>query len=312
MIQMNRMGMRIFFTGLTAAALACVLASCAEDREKAAPANSVSQTATQLFLVHGVVKELKGDGKTAVIQHEEIPNYMPAMTMPLEVKDTNELAGLQAGDKISFRMLVTQTDAWIDQIARVGSSRPAEPPPRETFRRVREVDPLEIGDALPDYPFTNELGQAIHLGQFKGQALGLTFIYTRCPLPNFCPRISNHFADACKQLSNLPDAPRNWRLLSISFDPQFDTPDMLRNYARRYQHDTNRWSFATGALIDIDAITEQFGLIFPREGSGFTFNHNLRTVVVDAQGKVQKVFVGNEWTVDEFVAEMIKAAQVEQ
>jgi len=312
MIQMHRMVMRLVFTGLTAGALAFAVASCGGDGQKAAPGKPVSQTTTQMFSVKGVVKELKGDGKTAVIQHEEIPNYMPAMTMPLEVKDTNELAGLRAGDEISFRMLVTETDAWIDQIAKVGSSLAAEPPPRETFRRVREVNPLEIGDVMPDYPFTNELGQAIHLGQFKGQALGLTFIYTRCPLPNFCPRMSSHFADACKQLSTVPDAPKNWRLLSISFDPQFDSPDMLRNYARRYPRDTNRWNFATGALIDIDAITEQFGLMFPREGSGITFNHNLRTVVVDAQGKVQKVFIGNEWTVDEFVAEMIKAAQVQE
>ena len=184
---------------------------------------------------------------------------------------------------------------------------PAELPRRETFRRVREVDPLNVGDPLPDYPFTNTLGQAIHLGQFKGKALALTFIYTRCPFPNFCPRMSANFGDACKKLAALPEAPKNWHLLSISFDPEFDTPEMLKGYARRYNSDTNHWSFASGALIDIDAITEQFGLIFPREGVGF--NHNLRTVVVDAQGKVQKVFTGNEWTVDDFVAEMIKAAE---
>ena len=301
--------MRSVFTGLTVVASACALASCTGNSagQKAAADKSVSQTATQIFSVKGVVKELKPDGKTVLIQHEEIRGYMPAMTMPLEAKGTNETAGLQPGDAISFRMLITEKEGWIDRITRLGASNVLELPRRETFRRVREVDPLNVGDPLPDYPFTNTLGQPIHLGQFKGQALALTFIYTRCPFPNFCPRMSANFGDACKKLAALPEAPKNWHLLSISFDPEFDTPEMLKGYARRYNSDTNHWSFASGALIDIDAITEQFGLIFPREGVGF--NHNLRTVVVDAQGKVQKVFTGNEWTVDDFVAEMIKAAE---
>ncbi|PYM14032.1 MAG: electron transporter SenC [Verrucomicrobia bacterium] len=304
--------MRTVLTALTVASMVGGLVSCAEKSsgEKPVPETRVSQTTPQIFSVKGAVKELKPDGKTVVIKHEEIPNYMPAMTMPLEVKNTKELDRLQPGDQIEFRMLVMEKEAWIDRINRLGSTNRAGTPTRETFRRVRMVDPLNVGDAMPDYPFTNELGQAIHLGQFKGQSLGLTFIYTRCPLPTFCPRMSSNFADACRKLSMLPDAPKNWRLLSISFDPEHDTPPMLKGYAKRYDYDTNHWSFATGALIDIDAITEQFGLMFPREGAGVTFNHNLRTVVVDAQGRVQKVFIGNEWKVEDFVEEMVKAAGV--
>ena len=302
--------MRMVLTALTVASMVGGLVSCAEKSsgEKPVPEARGSQTSTQIFSVKGVVKELKPDGRTIVIKHEEIPNYMAAMTMPFEARITNELAGLKPGDEVSFRMLVTDQEGWIDQITKTGVTNVDEPPPRETFRRVRFVDPLNIGDAMPDYPFTNELGQAIHLGQFKGQALGLTFIYTRCPLPMFCLRMSSNFADACRKLSTMPDAPKNWQLLSISFDPEHDTPQMLKGYAKRYDYDTNHWSFATGALIDIDAITEQFGLMFPREGAGVTFNHNLRTVVVDAQGRVQKVFTGNEWKVEDFVEEMVKAA----
>jgi len=301
--------MRKLFRLLTAAALACGLVSCGKGTPGPQPAAQArpSQTSTQIFSVKGVVKELKPDGRTVVIQHEEIPNYMPAMTMPFGVRDTNELAGLQAGDEVSFRMLITDREGWIDRITRLGSTTAADPPPRETFRRVRFVEPLKIGDAIPDYPFTNELGQAIHLGQFKGQALGLTFIFVRCPFPNFCPRMSINFAEAGKKLTAMPDAPKNWRLLSISFDPEHDTPEVLKKYAGNYGYDTNHWSFATGALMEIDAITEQFGLMFPRQGAGF--NHNLRTVVVDAQGRVQKVFAGNEWKVEDFVAEMVRAAE---
>ena len=301
--------MRMVPTALAMVSMIGGLVSCGEKSpgQNPAPDARNGQSSTQIFSVKGVVKELKPDGKTAVVQHEEIPNYMPAMTMPFEVKNTNELTGLRPGDEVSFRLFVTEKEGWIDRITKLGSTNVAEPPPAETFRRVRTVDPLNVGDPMPDYPFTNELGEAIHLGQFKGQALGLTFIYTRCPFPNFCPRMSSNFADAYKKLSALPDAPGNWRLLSISFDPEHDTPALLKSYAKRYDYGTNHWSFATGALIDIDAITEQFGLIFPREGVGF--NHNLRTVVVDAQGRVQKVFTGNEWKVDDFVEEMVKAAE---
>ena len=265
----------------------------------------------QIFFVRGVVEELLPDGKTAVVKHEAIPNYMEAMSMPLEVKDPKELAGLQVGDTIFFRMLVTQDDAWIDRITKLGKAPATDAKPTTTFRRVREVEPLKVGDRMPNYPFTNELGQAVSLQDFKGQAVGFTFIFTRCPFPTFCPRMTEHFAAAYKQLSAQPDGPKNWRLLSISFDPEHDTPATLQAYARRYQYDPKHWSFVTGALIEIDAITEQFGLEFFREaGSTFNFNHKLRTVVVDAQGRVQQVFVGNEWKVDDFVTEMVKAAEV--
>jgi protein SCO1/2 len=305
---MKGIAMRHLLTCLMIVVAAWGVASCTGNStgQPSAAARPPSQTATQIFSVQGVVKELKPDSKTVVIQHEDIPNYMRAMTMPFEVKNTNELAGLGSGDQVTFRLLVTETDGWIDQVRKLGSTNAPEPPPRDTFRRVRFVEPLNIGDALPDYGFTNELGRAIHLAQFKGQALAFTFLYTRCPLPNFCPRMSSNFADAAKRLAARPDAPTNWHLVLISFDPEHDTPEVLKNYAKRYPHDTNHWDFATGALIDIDAITEQFGLMFPREGA--IFNHNLRTVVVDARGNVQKVFTGNEWKADDLVAEIVKGA----
>ena len=294
---MGRVDMRQIFTGLFVVALACAVASCTGNTSGGPPSG------TQIFSVTGVVKELKPDGRSVVIEHETIPNYMQKMTMPFEVRDTNQLAGLNPGDQITFRLLVTEKDGWIDRLTKIGSTNISERP-SDPFRRVRFVEPLNVGDPLPDYAFTNELGRVVHLADFKGNALAFTFIFTRCPFPNFCPRMSSNFADAYKQLASA-DGPKNWRLLSISFDPEYDRPEVLKSYAKRYQYDTNHWSFATGALIDIDALTEQFGLMFPREGAGF--NHNLRTVVVDAQGKVQKVFIGNEWKVEELVAEMDKA-----
>jgi protein SCO1/2 len=210
---------------------------------------------------------------------------------------------------VSFRLLVTDAEGWIDQVKVLPAATPASgPPPREEVRRVRLVEPLAVGDAVPDYPFTNELGQALRLSQFKGKALGLTFIFTRCPYPNFCPRMSGNFAEAARLLAGRPDGPTNWHLLSLSFDPDYDTPAVLREYAQRYRHDPSRWSFATGTQIEIDAITEQFGMMFAREGE--FFSHNVRTVVLDAQGRVHRIFPGNEWKPPEFVAAMVQAARV--
>jgi protein SCO1/2 len=303
---MNNRVMRVAIPFLGVLAMAVAVTSCLKHDPAQNAAVNAGSTNLQIYAVRGVIKELKPDGKTVVIRHEEVPEYMPAMTMPFEVKDRKELAGLKPGDKVSFRMLVSDTEGWIDQVTLLGETDPGEPPPRETFRRARTVEPLEIGDPIPDYPFTNELGQAFSLGQFKGKALALTFIFTRCPFPNFCPRMSENFAGAHRQLAAMKDGPTNWHFLSLSFDPEFDTPATLKNYASRYKYDPNHWTFATGALIEIDAITEQFGLVFPREGANF--NHNLRTVVIDARGRVQKVFVGNEWKVEDFVVEMVKAA----
>ena len=271
-------------------------------------------TNLQTFFVRGVVKELKADGRTIVVDHEEIPSYMAKMTMPFKVKDTNQLAGLGTNDAIHFRFNVAEYESWIDQVTKTGTAAtPLVDPARKSFRLVREVEPLKPGDALPDYPLTNQLGQAFNTAQFKGQALAMTFIFTRCPVPDFCPRMSQRFAEATKRMKETPNAPTNYHLLSLSFDVEYDTPLVLQTYASRVkaQHgaDLSRWTFATGKLIDIDDLTERFGMMFAREPGTIPFNHNLRTVVVDASGKVQKIYIGNEWKADDFVGELIKAAQ---
>jgi protein SCO1/2 len=271
-----------------------------------------TSTNQQIFQVKGEIRELRPDGKTAVIKHEEVPNFMPAMTMPLEVKDTNELRGLKAGDVVSFRMIVTDNDAWIDQVKKLNEPRKfSELPSKSTaLRVVRDVDPLKVGDPLPNYHFTNELGQAVSTSQFKGQVLAFTFFFIKCPYPTFCPLMSNNFAEAQKKLRAMPNAPTNWHLLSITFDPENDTPAALKAYAEKHSYDPEHWNFVTGDLVEITAIADQFGEVFGRESG--TIVHNLRTVVVDAQGRVQKIIPENKWTSDELVAEIIKAAQVKQ
>ena len=272
----------------------------------AAPAS----TNTQIFQVKGIVVELLPAEKTVRIQHETIPGYMDAMTMPFDVKDTNELAGLNAGDSVTFRMLVTEKTGWIDQIKKINGPSPVNTlPVGAPIRIVRDVEPLKPGDALPDYHFTNQLGQAVSLSQFRGQALAITFIFTRCPFPNFCPLLSNNFRTVQDGLLANSNAPTNWHLLTLTFDPEFDTPEKLKNYAAAYGVNPQHWSFLTGALSEVTTLGEQFGLLFWREPQT-GFSHNLRTVIIDAQGRVQKIITENKWTPDELTAEIVKAAKV--
>ena len=265
-----------------------------------------ADTNEQTFIVRGVVREI--DGKTAVIKHGEITNYMPAMTMPFTARNTNEIRFLKPGDAVSFRLNVKGDDSWIDQVRKANVS-PMELPSRESvLPAARNSDPLEVQQPVPDYTFTNELGKRVSLAQFKGQAVALTFIFTRCPLPDFCPRLSGQFAAAAARLKGDPAAPTNWHMLSISFDPAFDTPGILKAYAQRYHYDPERWSFLTGDLAEIGALAGQAGMIyFPQTGG---FDHKLRTLVIDARGRLQTNFFGNAWTSDQLVEELKRAAAV--
>jgi protein SCO1/2 len=262
-------------------------------------------TNQQVFEVKGIVRAVKT--AQVEIKHEAIPGYMPSMTMPFDVKDTNELAGLQPGQTVQFRLTVTATDAWIDQIHQVGDVFAKAPPANAPIRLAQDVETLQPGSSMPSCQLTNELGEAFSTSQFKGQALAFTFLFTRCPYPTFCPRMATYFQEAQKKLLALPNAPTNWHLLTISFDPAFDKPEVLKSYAQAHQYDPAHWTFATGSLIDITAFSEQFGLQFWHDETG-SLSHNLRTVVVDAKGRVVKIFAGNEWTSDELVKEIVKAA----
>ncbi len=263
------------------------------------------------YFVRGLIKEIKRGGEIAIIDHEEIPGYMKRMIMPFRAKDPAEFAGRKPNDRVNFRLLVTELESWVDRVTKIGEGPVDLRMEREDFRLVREVQPLKIGDRIPNYPMTNELGQAIRLHDFKGKAVALTFIFTRCPLPDFCPRMTRQFEQAYELLKSDAGAPDNWHLLSVSFDVAHDTPAVLKGYSRVHGCDPERWSFLTGKLIEIDAITEQFGMGFAREKEGaFIFSHNLRTAVLDTNGCVRKIYIGYDWSARDLAAEIRKAAEV--
>jgi protein SCO1/2 len=222
----------------------------------------------------------------------------------LTVKDPAELEGLARGDEITFSLRVTDDEDWIESIRKTG--RQIEAPSRDYAAELPpDFDSLEVGDFLPDCVLTNEFGGVFRLSDYRGTTLALTFFFTRCPLPTYCPLMSRNFAEAYRILSADPDSPGNWRLLSVSFDPEFDTPEVLSAYAQAYRDGASRWQFATGAMAEIERVSRPLGLMLVREEGAIS--HNLRTVVVDADGRIAKLFLDNAWKPEELAAAIREA-----
>ena len=268
-------------------------ASCAQRQ----PAESQ----TRSFNTRGVVKEVRPT--SLVIDHEAIPDYMDAMTMPFNVKYKSSTAAIKPGDRISFRLVVTESESWIDQIVRLETGKA-----QAVSEPVAVPAPVQAGTnkhPLRTFKFTNELGQAVALDDFKGNALAITFFFTRCPIPDYCPRLSKNFQQAQAQLASMPNAPTNWHLLSITIDPEFDKPAVLRSYGQRYGYDSNRWSFLTGPKDKIGELAKLSDVTY--EWQGGLLNHNFRTLIIDPSGGLQMSFpIGGDIS-SAIVQELVKA-----
>ena len=282
------------------AVLMLLIVSC---RNLQPAGSSATRAQPQVFAVKGVVREVKPDGRMVIVRHEAITNYMAAMTMPFRARDTNELSGVKAGDEITFRLSVTEDESWIDRVAHTGHSVPVEARPTPAATNA----PAEFRlTTIPDFALTNEFGQPLSLHGFQGRAVALTFFFTRCPIPEYCPRLTKNFQGAIERLKALPDGPTNFHFLSISFDP-VDTPVLLRSYARQYRYDSNHWSFVTGNNVQIQELARGFGVGITKEGGVYT--HNFSTVIFDAAGRLQNMWpIGGDMT-DQIVAEINKAAR---
>lgn len=282
------------------------------------PETEIAAGSITNYTVRGVVRSIQPEEKKVVIRHEEIPGYMMAMTMPFTVRDTHELRDLQPGDQVEFRMRVTEDDGWIDQVkvlSRATPASPSDPPPEPaatnapaTFRVLPSVPELEVGDRVPNYAFTNQFGEPFPLSAFRGQALAITFIFTRCPFPLFCPKMSDAFAATQRVLQSRAGGPTNWHLLSLTFDPEYDTPATMKAYGERWKADPAHWTLATGSFDQIEPLATSVGLYFGRGVGIAEQNHNLRTVVIGPQGHLRTIFVGNEWTGAELAEALVNAA----
>ena len=259
------------------------------------PANIREKT----YAMRGIVREVPGDG-TIVIQHEAVSNYMAAMTMPFHVRREESLTGIRPGDTLDFQLHVTDEASWVGGIVDRGAGTP---PP--AARPAVETASAPVASPLWDYCFTNELGRPVSLKSFRGQALAITFFYTSCPLPDYCPRLSKNFQVASRRLGGMPNAPTNWHFLSITFDPKTDDPARLKAYALSYGYDPDRWSFLTGPPEKIAELARSAGVSYDAESG--VLNHNFRTLIVDPDGGLQTVFPTSGDLSDQILGEMVKA-----
>lgn len=264
----------------------------------AEPVEPVGRT----FSARGVILEVKTNSAQVVIRHEAIPGYMDGMTMPFKVKDPSQLTGLKRGDQATFQLHVTTDESWVDHFQKIGVISLAE--------NKAGSQPVETSGPRPDksllnYKFTNELGQAVSFNDFHGQALAITFFYTRCPLPDYCPRLSKNFEEASQKLAAMTNAPTNWHFISVSFDPQSDTPNILKSYGLSYGYDPAHWSFFTGPQDKIAELARGAGVKY--ETAAGTINHNFRTLIIDPEGHLQMIFPVSGDLSDQIVAEILKA-----
>lgn len=288
---------------LAASELTSVAASPTASSKLATP------VAKEIHEARGVLRSIADDRKKAVIRHEPIPNYMPAMTMELTVLNPRELEGLKVGDVITFRLLATEDTHWIDTLKRVSVTNRAPAAPLPVEPPAKKGHELRVGELLPDFELTSETGERLRLSQFRGQAVALTFIFTRCPLPDFCPLMSRNFSRARALLKEDTAGGTNWHFLSISFDPEFDTPEVLTRYAGGYRgEDPTHWTFAAASNPVMESLAPEVDLMYYPEGGSIL--HNLRTVVLDTRGRIHRQLDSNQWKARELAEALREASQV--
>ena len=237
------------------------------------------------------------------VAHEDIPNFMPAMTMAYFVNDRKLLEGMAPGDVITATLVVRGNDLHLENIRKTGH---AALPPAATTPRVMEV--MAPGDDVPGDVLRDQDGVARRLTDWRGRALAVTFVYTRCPLPDFCPLMDRQFGSLQKAIKADARLRDTAHLVSISFDPGHDTPAVIAAHARARGADPAVWSYLTGTPEAIDRLTSRFGVsAIAEKGDVPSIAHNLRTAIVDPKGRLVKIYSGNDWTVDALLNDLRQA-----
>lgn len=284
-----------------AALLLAALVGCAK-REAPKPAPGAERP----YPLKGVVVSVDAAAGRVVVRHEEVRGYMDAMTMPFNVAEPKMLAELRPGDEIEAKLVVGDRASRLEGIV---VSRHGSAPAVQT---IPEQGPYgKPGDAAPATALVAQDGKPLTLGDFRGKAVALTFIFTRCPLPDFCPRMNTQFAEMEAALAKEPALYAKTQLLSVSFDPEHDTPEVLREYRERFLKGAKgvaptHWKFATGTAENVKAFASFFGLTYLKSGDQFV--HSLATAVLTPDGKVFSIRRGNDWESPEVVEDLRKAA----
>lgn len=269
-----------------AVALFCLgaLLAC-NSSKKAAPAEG------KLYPLRGRIVSIDKNSSSLVVDGEAIPGLMDAMAMPYTVKNAGELDPLAVGDSITATV-VQQKDNYFVTGIKVNQHATTTPP-----KPAADAHVPEPGEAVPNFELVNQSGKRVTLDQFRGKILLVTFIYTRCPFEDFCPRMSGQFAEINRELRKDAKLYGKTHLLSISFDPRNDTPKVLRTYGAGYIGGTSpsfdHWEFAVPPEAELPDMAKYFGLTYSEDAGVIT--HSLSTAVIGPDGKIFKWYHGNEW-----------------
>ena len=263
-----------------------------------------SESNVKVYKLRGKVVSANPATGEVTLNHEAISGFMDAMTMPYKLKDSSILSELHPGDVITADVLVSQGDdagVLLDHIVVVAQGKP-------DYRPTTIYHVPAPGDAVPDFKLRNQDGRMIHLNQFRGKDLLITFIYTRCPLPNFCPLVTRNFAVISREVSADPALKGKTHLLCVSFDPEHDTPERLKAYGEQYLGGDGKAAFATleFAVPEKPVLTQmaKYFDVGMTPGENQTINHTLSTTLIGPDGKVIKFYPGNEWTPQQVVDDL--------
>ena len=260
--------------------------------------------AAQQYTVTGMVVKADAAHKTFVVSCQSIPGYMEAMTMPFDVLQAKDLDGVGPGMTVEFTLVVDAQSSHAEHI-QIHNYESVEQDPL-TARRLKLLnhitDPsssaikaLAAGQSVPDFTLTDQKRRPVRFSKFAGKVVAMNFIYTSCALPNYCFRITNNFGVLQRRFKE--QLGNNLILLTVTFDPQRDQPDVLDHYASTWKADPATWHFLTGTVADVQRVTNLFGVdYFPDEG---LMNHSLHTAVIDREGKLVANIEGNQFTADQ-------------
>jgi protein SCO1/2 len=258
---------------------------------------------TREYELQGQIQAIEPARNEVVIKHGDIKGFMPGMTMPFKVKDASLLTEKKPGDLVTATLVVGEVDAHLSTLTTTGHADIETPPAVTDSPRI-----LARGEVVADALLVDQDGKPLPFSSLRGHRVAVTFIYTRCPLAEFCPLMDRHFAAIQKTVGSTP-ALADVRLLTITFDPEFDTPPILQAHARRRGANPAIWTFATGDPKEISSFSSQFGVYVERNPqSAADITHNLMTAIVDADGRLVALHTGNDWTPPELVADLTAAA----
>jgi len=253
----------------------------------------------QDYPVTGMVVRVDRSRNTFTASIQAIPGFMSAMTMPFEVREEKELDGLTPGAIVEFVLVVNRTSSHAERVGIVRyQSTEQDPLAASRLRLLTQIAGAAlrtvptVGQTVPDFSLTNQKRQQIALSDLRGKVVAINFIYTSCPLPNFCLRIANNFGVLQQRFK--ARLGRDLVLLTVTFDPVHDTPEVLAQYSSRWSADPTTWHFLTGPIGDVQRVCRLFGVdSFPDEG---LMNHSLHTAIIDRQGKIVANIEGNQFT----------------